>query len=109
MSYRHELELRLCIYCPKTVVTVTGPTTTGPGLTASVNKSVMTGDLVLEAGAMVRASGGILAMDEMDKSNPVVLTYMHQGMEQHAFSINKANIQTLIEAKTSVLAVANPK
>lgn len=79
------------------------------GLTGAVIKDEMTGDYVLEAGAMSKASGGIMAIDEMDKMSDDDTGVMHEALEHGEITINKANINATVSCKCSVLASANPK
>lgn len=80
------------------------------GLTASVRKDdVLKGGWVLEAGALVLASGGIVCIDELDKISDDDLLLLHEAMEQQTITINKANIHATLRAETSILAAANPK
>lgn len=79
------------------------------GLTGAVIKDELTGDFVLEAGAMAKASGGIMGIDEMDKMNEDDTGVMHEAMENGKITINKANINATVNCNCSVLACANPK
>jgi len=89
---------------------VTGITATSVGLTASVRKDeILKGGWVLEAGALVLASGGIICIDELDKLSEEELHHLHEAMEHRTITIDKANIHATLRADTSVLAAANPK
>lgn len=79
------------------------------GLTGAVIKDEMTGDYVLEAGAMAKANGGQMAIDEMDKMSSDDTGVMHEALEHGEITINKANINATVNCKCSVLASANPK
>lgn len=85
----------------------TGMGITKAGLTASATKE---GEKwVLDAGAMVLANGGLIAVDEFDKMHADDRGAMHTAMENGICPINKAGINTILKAKTSVLAACNPK
>lgn len=104
-TFKEDIEA----YSPKCISKSTTALSSGVGLTAAAVKDDFgEGQWTLKPGLLVRANGGHLLLDEIDKG-PDELTDMNDALEgEQLVDIEKAGMSATYESRTGLMALGNP-
>ena len=96
-------------YSPKCINKSVTALSSGVGLTAAAVKDDFgEGQWTLKPGLLVRANGGHLLLDEIDKG-PDELTDMNDALEgSQVVDVEKAGMNATYESRTALMALGNP-
>lgn len=84
---------------------------TKAGVTASAVRDEFTegNTATLEAGALVKANRGVVAIDELDDMPAEVRSALLEPMSKQVINVSKWGINSRLETRTAVVAAANPE
>jgi len=85
-----------------------GKSASGAGLVAGIDK-LSNGTNFPRYGPVVYCSGGMVAIDEIEKMNPQDRSMLHDAMEKQQAYLHKIGVSLTLPAKTIILAAANPR
>ena len=104
-TFKEEIES----YSPKCISKSTTALSSGVGLTAAATKDDFgEGQWTIKPGLLVRANGGHLLLDEIDKG-PDELTEMNDAIEgEQVVDVEKAGKSATYDSKCGVMALGNP-
>ncbi len=91
---------------PRSMTASGGKHASGVGLTASTVK--VDGEYMLSPGILAMCDLGYAMIDELDKFDEKEREALHRPMEQGDLPISKGGIITVLNARTAILAAANP-
>jgi replicative DNA helicase Mcm len=104
-TFKEDIEA----YSPKCISKSTTALSSGVGLTAAAVKDDFgAGQWTIKPGLLVRANGGHLLLDEIDKG-PDELTEMNDALEgEQVVDVEKAGQSATYHSRTAVMAMGNP-
>jgi len=95
-------------YIPKSRYAVCSEMTHA-GLGVALLKDVDTESWMISAGVLPLAHNSIAVLDEIDKATPDDIKSLDVVMEMQTLPLDKAGISIKLPARTTILAIANPK
>jgi len=93
---------------PRSIYT-TGRGSSAAGLTAAVIREKERNNFTIRAGTFVLADKGVAYIDEFEKMKKDDMQSIHEPLEQLTISVAKAGINMTLNARTTVIAAANPQ
>lgn len=108
-SVAKSVIMKYCASLLKRGIYVSATSSSKVGLTGAAIKDELTGQFQIAAGAILRANGSILTIDEISKLTPEAQDALYEVGEQETFTMAKANILRTFNVDVVLIVGGNPR